>query len=37
MTLRYVHQRHSGEEDACVIPWVRTTLGKEEITLGVGT
>ena len=36
MTLRDVYQRHSGEGDPCVIPWVRTTLIREEITLGVG-
>ena len=36
MTLRYVYQRHSGEGDPCVIPWVRTTLGREETTLRVG-
>ena len=24
-----------GERDPLVIPWVRTTLGREEITLGV--
>ena len=34
--MTYVHQRHSGEGDLCVIPWVRTTLGREEFTLGVG-
>ena len=36
MTLRYVYQRHPGEGDPRVIPWVRTTLGREEITLWIG-
>ena len=36
MTLRYVYQRHPGEGDPRVIPWVRTTLGREKITLAVG-
>ena len=36
MTLRYVYQRHSGDGNPCVIQWVRTTLGRDEITLGVG-
>ena len=35
MTLRYVYQRHSGDGNPCVIQWVRTTLGRDEITLGV--
>ena len=39
MTLRYAvrrtYKRHPGERDPFVIPWVRTTLGREETTLGV--
>ena len=39
MTLRYAvrrtYNRHPGERDPFVIPWVRTTLGRAEVALGV--
>ena len=39
MTPRYVvrctYKNHSGERDPFAIPWVRTTLGREEIILGL--
>ena len=31
-----MNQKHSWERDPCVIPWVRTTLGREEIAVVVG-
>ena len=39
MTLRHAvsctYKRHPGKGDPCVRPWVRTTLGREEIALGI--
>ena len=39
MTPRYAvrcsYKRQSGDRNPFVIPWVRTTAGREEITLGV--
>ena len=32
--MRRTYKKPSGERDPLVIPWVRTTLGREEITLG---
>ena len=32
--IRRTYKKPSGERDPLVIPWVRTTLGREEITLG---
>ena len=33
--VRCTYKKHSGERDPFVIPWVRTTLDGEEITLAV--